>query len=49
MKLGHAGRNGKGEEGWVFFQTPFSFLFKPFQTQNFEIDFFQTFQDFKTF
>jgi hypothetical protein len=50
VKLGHAGRKRKGEEGWVFFQTPFSFLFKPFQTQNFEIEFFfKLFKIFKTF
>jgi hypothetical protein len=50
VRLGHAGRKGKGGEGWGFFKTPFSFLFKPFQTQNFEIELFSNFFNiFKTF
>jgi hypothetical protein len=45
-EVGPRGPKGEGEEGWVFFQTPFSFLFKPFQTQNFEIEFFSNFSRF---
>jgi hypothetical protein len=48
---GPKGEGGRGLGGvWVFlyyfFQTPFSFLFKPFQTQNFEIELFSNFSIF---
>jgi hypothetical protein len=35
MKLGHAGRKGKGEEGWVvFFQNLFKSFSNPFLNLN---------------
>jgi hypothetical protein len=46
VRLGQAGRKGKGERVGVFFQTLFSFLFKPFQTQNVEIELFSNFSRF---
>jgi hypothetical protein len=37
VRLGHAGRKGKGEEGWLFFSffsKPFQIFFKPFLNSN---------------
>jgi hypothetical protein len=53
-EVGPRGLKGEGGRGlgffgfflYYFFQTHFSFLFKPFQTQNFEIELFSNFSRF---
>jgi hypothetical protein len=46
VRLGHAGRKGEGEEGWVFFKLLFLLFSNLFKPKILKLNFFLTFQDF---